>query len=95
MPRYALIQRYSGYLYGVEDAPDPATAAIQCQIDFDGDKGWIATDMSLSYSENDGYDVHPVPDGWECDNGQDEADIAAATVQPVVAVILVQEATAE
>ena len=96
MPRYALIQRYSGYIFGVETAPDPATAAIQCQIDFAGDKDWIATDMSLSYTENDGYDVHPVPDGWDCCNdGQDEADIAAATLLPVEAVILVEEAAGE
>ena len=95
MPRYALIDRYSGYVWGVEDAPDPATAAIQCQIETEGDRGWVATDMSLSHQLDNGYDVHPVPEGWDCDDGQNEDEIAEATVLPAVAVILVEEADEE
>ena len=89
--RYALIDRHSGYVFGVEDATSPAAAAIACQATFDGDRDWTSEDLPLGDTTDRGYAAHPVAADWDCHDGQDEAEIATATARPAVAYVHVWE----
>ncbi|MEL6280851.1 MAG: hypothetical protein AAFR28_18515 [Pseudomonadota bacterium] len=76
MNTYAIIERNSGYIWGVVKATDPIEA---CRT-MDADIGGEPREYEEVYRETDlkenGYLVFKVANGWWCDNYQSEEHIA-------------------
>ncbi len=89
MPRFAILESNTGFVWGVTDA---ATAAEACRV-IDEDVGVYGR----SYSEGSvsdlrttrgAYDVRVAPENFNVFDGQDADEIAAVEALPREAVIL-------
>ena len=87
MTRFALIDHYSGYIYGVTDAKSAVDACrtVDAEIGGADDREYEEAYPSEMASNVGGYHVHEVPAGWDCEDGQDEKMIAEVSAMPRVA----------
>jgi len=78
MTRYATIDLQSGYVWGVTESADPASAvsAIDAEANMSRPRIFETTDRRDAYSRG-GYALYAVPDALVIDDGQDRATIAA------------------
>lgn len=79
--RYAIIDNYSGFVWGVADADSPAEV---CRI-IDEDTGTHGREYVDGFDFDQGYLVHRAPEGFEVSDGQDEKQIQAVANLPEVA----------
>lgn len=93
MPRYAMIDIDSGYVWGVENAADPVAACRQ----MDEALGVTGREYEAhgprsgaGRSGQTGYEVYQAPVGFDVQNGQDQAEIAAVSALPRVAIVTVR-----
>jgi hypothetical protein len=84
MPRYAMIDENSGFVWGVEDADDPIAACRQ----MDSGEARFAEYEDIGgqrFNGRSGYHVYVAPPGWDCSDGQDQETIEAVEAMPHVA----------
>jgi hypothetical protein len=94
MTRFALIDIDSGFAWGVADAESPAEACRLVDEDFGADGRDYEDHGPDSYADRQGrpgYIVHEVPAGFDVDDGQDKAQIAAVEAHPRVAIVLITD----
>lgn len=92
MNRYAMIDSYTGFVWGVRDAESPLEAAkamddsIQPGVtrEYENGSAWDIRNGA------DGWFVYSAPDGFDVQDGQDKNQIAAVEALPLAAVITYQ-----
>lgn len=95
MPRYAIIDHNSGYVWGVTDAANPAEACGL--IDDEVDPGNIRSyethgpNSGALRGGGNGYHVHEVPNGFDVTDGQDPAQINAVERHKLVAQVTISD----
>lgn len=90
---YAIIENYSGFVWSVQVAADPIAACRQMDETLGApgrayEEGGVA-DLRTTAAV---YDVRLAPAGFDVDDGQDPAQIAAVEALPRAAVILTRDA---
>lgn len=85
MARFAILESNSGYVWGVVDADSALEACLACDADFGG-RHEAGHYEPASYSDlrstRGVYDVRVAPEGFDVDNGQDQASIDAVCALP-------------
>lgn len=85
MQRFAIIESYSGYAWGVVDAETALAACAACDAEYGGDRGEGAYE-EVSASElrttRSLFDVRTAPAGFDVQDGQDREEIAAVEALP-------------
>ena len=85
MQRFAILESNSGYVWGVVDAETAIDACSVCDAEIGGDRG-AGQYESASYSDlrttRGVYDVRIAPAGFDVQDGQDPASIAAVEALP-------------
>jgi hypothetical protein len=90
VPRYALIDNNSGFVWSIIDADDPGSACIEAdRALYSHRRRYEMFSPYCDYvlREHDGYLVHEVPPEMEVDDGQDAAAIQLVEAHPRVAVV--------
>lgn len=87
MTRYALIDKHSGYVFGVVEAKDPL-AAVRAVDAEDGDGPYDYEEHGpQARVAGDGYYVYEAPAGYDCEDGQDDGVIATVSAMPLRAYV--------
>jgi hypothetical protein len=76
MTRYALIDNYSGYIWGVANATSAIDAARVVDTDIGGDPREYEEVSRFDFANSSGYHVYEVPAGYDVDDGQSRNEIA-------------------
>lgn len=86
LQRFAMIDLNSGYVWHVCDAESAAAACSIAVADTGGDHGVKFREITRSEINTTagGFAVHLAPAGYDCDDGQDAAQIAAVGAMPRV-----------
>lgn len=90
MPRYALIDSHSGYVWGTTDAADPIAAAqaVDAEVDPSAAAGREYREITASDRGVDHYAVYDATTlAQDVTDGQDEAQIEAVRALPLVALV--------
>jgi hypothetical protein len=82
MTRYALIDNYTGYIWGVVDAASPLAACRTLDAELRQPDRHYFEQYDPDFSNESGYHVYPVPASWDCTDGEDETAIAYVTDRP-------------
>lgn len=87
MTRYALIDNYTGFVWGVTDASDPIEACALVDAETgDTDRQYDTYPARLLERESrSGYRIHKVPDDFDVEDGQNEDEIERVLSWPCVA----------
>lgn len=85
--KYAIIEDYSGYVWGVIEAETPVDACRKLDEEIGGEPRTYENIGSARWYGNGGcYHVHIAPDDYECENGGDDAkEIAMVEAMPLAA----------
>ncbi len=88
MTRYAIIDKNSGFVWGVLDGDDPIDACRKLDISTkDFDREYEDVGHSDLFINDGGYVVYLAPDGFDVDDGQDREAINAVEAMPLAACI--------
>jgi hypothetical protein len=89
MPRYALIDNYSGMVWGVVDAQDPLEAAKIADGQHEAPpRKYLAGDLKTPlHGPFNGYRVHEMPAGYSPEGGDLDDDYDQIVEHPYVAFI--------
>lgn len=90
--RYAVIDLYSGYVFGAVYANDPCDACRIVDHREVREYGRTYREVAKADVRDNGYAVYAAPPGWNCDDGQDEATIDEVEAMPRVAFVLRESA---
>ncbi len=85
MKTFAIIESYSGFVWGVVTAESALDACSACDDQAGGHRGrgqYEECDTSELRTTRGVYDVRIAPDGFDVQDGQDPADIAQVQALP-------------
>lgn len=87
---FAIVDDYSGFVWGVAKAADPISACRVIDEDCNEHGRKYEEVSSFSAFNEPGYHVYEVPDGFTVDNGQNADEIATVEAFPRMALVLVK-----
>lgn len=92
MPTFAMIEQHTGYVWGVETAPNPIAACRQMD-EAQGETGRTyeegeASDFRVQGVGRSAFAVHHAPEGFDISDGQHKDSIAAVEALPLATVVL-------
>jgi len=90
MTRFAIIESFTGYVWGVVDAEDAVAACRALDLEVrPADYPSLTYEEGSRFDGRDGYLVHEAPAGFEVFDGQDKAEIEAVAALPQAAFVVV------
>ena len=90
MTTYALIDEYSGFIWGVMDAPDPIAACRAVDADCHEYNRNYKDIGGGRFDGRSGYLAYEVPDGYTVNDGQNQDSIDRIAAFPLVARIVIR-----
>ena len=94
MPRFAIIDHHSGYVWGVTDASSPEDACRRIDLAVDPSAARQSAahgpNSRVLHSGASGYHVYAVPAGFDVADGQNADEIAATEAHECVATVVIQ-----
>lgn len=88
MTRYAIIDKCSGFVWGVVDADDPIDACRKQDLSTrDFDREYEEVHASELFVNDSGYAVYLAPDAFQVDDGQKQEAIDTVEAMPLASCI--------